>query len=382
MNTNVIPSSRTIAAATALLVASGLYAVPQYGTSDSGNTQYNTQYTQNDQGRGTPVRIMRASTFLGTDVISSDGRKVGDITDFIFDTSRRQRLAYVIVSTGGFLGLGGDNRAVPAEAITFNGDTARIQLSKNQFMRAPKLNENPATFLSNRQNVAQLQQTFGVQDTTGTSNSGNLLSYSALSQRTADSQSNGRLGYIDDVWISLNNDRAPYVEITPTMNPFHLLGDRRYAIPMSKLTNAPQTWGSLTFAVSPNELMDAPIVSDAEGVRVVNDGYVGNQVLRVTLPSVAEPSSSSAAGNPTGVSSSEQNAGASSNAISAAQQIRSAFDTDDQLRNANIRVSPQNNRIILSGTVSSENLRDLAERSAQHAAQSIEIDNTIEVQSQ
>src|SRR5690606_23024446 len=80
--------------------------------------------TSNNQDE--TVRITRASNLLGTDVISTDGRKVGDIVDFVFDVAQTPHLAYAIVMTGGFLNVGGDTRAVPAQALSTEGDTCHL----------------------------------------------------------------------------------------------------------------------------------------------------------------------------------------------------------------------------------------------------------------
>jgi hypothetical protein len=53
-----------------------------------------------------------ASKFSGTDVVGADDKKVGDVSDILFDKDGKV-LAYV-VSVGGFLGIGSKNiAAVP-----------------------------------------------------------------------------------------------------------------------------------------------------------------------------------------------------------------------------------------------------------------------------
>lgn len=56
-----------------------------------------------------------ASKFNGTDVLGADNKKIGDVSDILFDQNG-QILAY-IVSVGGFLGMGGKYIALPPSAF-------------------------------------------------------------------------------------------------------------------------------------------------------------------------------------------------------------------------------------------------------------------------
>lgn len=98
------------------------------------------------------VRVTRASYYLGSDVMSTDGRKVGDIVDYYVDLSRPSHLAYIVVMTGGFLEFGGDRRAVPASAITTSGDACRINISSGEYWNIPILPDDAQRFVSDPQN--------------------------------------------------------------------------------------------------------------------------------------------------------------------------------------------------------------------------------------
>jgi len=75
-----------------------------------------------------------ASNFKGTDVVGSDGKKIGDVSDILFD-KHGKILAYV-VSTGGFLGMGAKEVAFAPTAFTVepgsNGKSDKLKLSMNQ----------------------------------------------------------------------------------------------------------------------------------------------------------------------------------------------------------------------------------------------------------
>ena len=107
------------------------------------------------------VNVMRASGDHGTDVRSSDHRKVGDIVDFVFHVRGTPQLAYVLVTTGGFLDVGGESRAVPAGAITFNVDTARIDnIMKDEYLKNPVVRTQREGYFANEANRRNLATTF------------------------------------------------------------------------------------------------------------------------------------------------------------------------------------------------------------------------------
>jgi hypothetical protein len=70
-----------------------------------------------------------ASSFKGTDVVGPDNKKIGDISDILFDKSGKIE-AYV-VSVGGFLGIGSKHVALEPSAFTVvAGDKSKNENDK------------------------------------------------------------------------------------------------------------------------------------------------------------------------------------------------------------------------------------------------------------
>jgi sporulation protein YlmC with PRC-barrel domain len=82
-----------------------------------------------------------ASKFKGTDVIGADDKKIGDVSDILFDKDRKI-LAY-IVGVGGFLGIGAKDVALePASFQSVPGKDAtdfklRLSMTKDELKAAP-----------------------------------------------------------------------------------------------------------------------------------------------------------------------------------------------------------------------------------------------------
>jgi len=75
-----------------------------------------------------------ASKFKGTDVIGSDGKKIGDVSDILFD--KNGKIDAYVVSVGGFLGMGAKEVALAPSSFTVepgtNGGSDKLKLSMSQ----------------------------------------------------------------------------------------------------------------------------------------------------------------------------------------------------------------------------------------------------------
>ena len=97
------------------------------------------------------------SKFKGTDVVGSDDKKIGDVSDILFDKDKKI-LAY-IVGVGGFLGIGAKDVAVePASFQLVPGSSAtdfklRLSMTADELKAAPAFepykDPRPATTSSN-----------------------------------------------------------------------------------------------------------------------------------------------------------------------------------------------------------------------------------------
>src|SRR5450756_53907 len=81
-----------------------------------------------------------ASKFKGTDVLGADNQKIGDVSDILFDKSGK--VDAIIVSVGGFLGLGSKHVAIAPSAFDVvkgqndTSDKLKISATKAQLEQA------------------------------------------------------------------------------------------------------------------------------------------------------------------------------------------------------------------------------------------------------
>ncbi|MGE5450763.1 MAG: PRC-barrel domain-containing protein [Acidobacteriota bacterium] len=88
--------------------------------------------------QGPGPRLMTANTLEGNPVLNRQGDTLGKISEIMLDVPRG-RIAYAVMSSGGFLGMGDKLFALPWKALTL--DTVRkcfvMDADKARFENAP-----------------------------------------------------------------------------------------------------------------------------------------------------------------------------------------------------------------------------------------------------
>ena len=91
-----------------------------------------------DDHSGPGPEIMAASSFEGETVVNRQGETVGEIEEIMLDV-RSGRVAYAVMSVGGFLGLGEKYFAIPWRAFTMDTDHKQfiLDVDKARLESAP-----------------------------------------------------------------------------------------------------------------------------------------------------------------------------------------------------------------------------------------------------
>jgi len=87
---------------------------------------------------GPGPRVMSASTLEGDEVMNRQGEKLGTIEEIMLDVSTG-RIAYAVLSAGGFLGMGDKLFAIPWQALTLDTDNECfiLDVDKDRLQNAP-----------------------------------------------------------------------------------------------------------------------------------------------------------------------------------------------------------------------------------------------------
>lgn len=94
-------------------------------------------------GDGPGPEVMAASSLDGTKVYASDGEHVGEIKEIMIDV-QGGRVAYAVLTTGGFLGIGDTLHAIPWSALVMDTDAKcfRLGLTAQRIKDAPGFNKD------------------------------------------------------------------------------------------------------------------------------------------------------------------------------------------------------------------------------------------------
>ena len=87
-------------------------------------------------------KLINANKLIGKDVKDNKGQKIGTVEDVVLDSSR-QRVGFVVISTGGVLGMGQKFYAVPWRALKapMGDEPVTFNATKEQFQNAPQFDK-------------------------------------------------------------------------------------------------------------------------------------------------------------------------------------------------------------------------------------------------
>ena len=112
---------------------------------------------------GPGPRLMTASTLEGDEIVNRQGDTLGELEEIMLDVTTG-RVAYAVMSAGGFLGMGEKLFAVPWSALTL--DTARkcfvLDIPKQRFEEAPGFDKDHWPSMADHQWATQVHDFYGV----------------------------------------------------------------------------------------------------------------------------------------------------------------------------------------------------------------------------
>lgn len=88
-------------------------------------------------------RIVSSSTITGKNVYNLEGENIGDIKDLMINP-KDAKIAYAVLSFGGFLDIGSKYFAIPIEALQFSeqDDTIKLDVKKETLENAPSFDKD------------------------------------------------------------------------------------------------------------------------------------------------------------------------------------------------------------------------------------------------
>lgn len=114
------------------------------------------------RGDGPGPEVMAADTLEGDSVVNGAGEKLGEITDLMIDVPSG-RVAYAVLSCGGFMGLGDKLFAIPWGALTLDATNKQflLQIDKDRLKQAPGFDKDHWPSMADTAWASQVHDYYG-----------------------------------------------------------------------------------------------------------------------------------------------------------------------------------------------------------------------------
>lgn len=364
----------------------------------------------------------------GRDVVGQGNEKLGEVNDVVIDP-RDGTIAYVVVSSGGLLGIGDDLRVLPANALEVRDGFFAALMDRLAFKELPVVTEEELELGHFAANAGVTQRSLhGSGAVTAPSpadkpatRAANRPGFSraALTRagilREREVRNGDRLvGVLEEVIFDFRGGQASAVldandEFTGTKGLFVVPFDKLqfeatrpetiattldrvdFAHVYSEIGAVGQTLGGRADnprVISPPE--DAPIAWDNPPAENIEDNDrpsddtldVGESPIPPAKPGRIAAGESPVAARPleaTGRRTNTPATGADANLEAAGRAVRRAIDTDASVGREEVHVSVADGKLVLQGKVVSEAVKERIETLAQDAAGDAELESRIMV---
>ena len=115
------------------------------------------------QSSGPGPYVMDAATLQNDDVVDAGGDSIGTIEAIMLDVASG-RIAYAVLSFGGFLGMGSKYFAIPWSALTLDATEKRfvVDISREKLESAPGFDKDHWPAMADRRWATELHAHYGV----------------------------------------------------------------------------------------------------------------------------------------------------------------------------------------------------------------------------
>jgi sporulation protein YlmC with PRC-barrel domain len=319
----------------------------------------------------------RASDILGRAVHDGKGQSLGRIGDLVLDT-RTGEILYAVVSTGGVLGIGDTTRAVPLRALRIPEDTkaiVQLDVDSSRWAAAPRFNAEEVALLVRDDRARELHEYYGQswqpRDTDSSRDRRGVTLATWLRGKAVRAGERG-VGQIEDLIVSLGDARAAV--LFDPVDDFSGNAEK-YVVPFTRFTIGELNPETVATALTSDEFRDSPALSDrswarADAQQIYRWGNRLDADLAVSNPGNRPDNSARPPSNATHAGSAP------------VESVRRAIQGDAELRDSVHRVDvvAQNNRLVLRGTVPSEDVKEKVEDRAEEAAYGWRVDNQLRVE--
>lgn len=203
------------------------------------------------------ARQMRASQLMGKDVRNAQGEDLGDIKGVAIDVNNG-RVHFVVLSFGGFLGLGDKLFAYPARAFkpSMDRDELVLTVAKEKLKNAPGFEASSYPDWNTPTYRGQVDSYFGPTTAVPAQSNVRLVRASELLGKDVNGPDGRDLGEIREVVIDMSNGDVRYAVLE--FDQSWSLKDKLFAFPMKAFKSGASWKDDLVLNVNKDTLNNTP----------------------------------------------------------------------------------------------------------------------------
>ena len=124
----------------------------------------NISGTSTSTNGGPGPQVMAADTLAGDDVVNPAGETLGEVDRIMIDVPTG-RVAYAVLSFGGFMGMGNKLFAIPWSALTLDADNKQFVLNvdKERLKQAPGFDKDHWPTMAETSWASEIHRFYGVE---------------------------------------------------------------------------------------------------------------------------------------------------------------------------------------------------------------------------
>lgn len=211
--------------------------------------------------RRTTLSLIASDRVEGTAVYDANGKRIGKVEKLVIDKAGG-RVAYAVLSFGGFLGIGADHYPIPWPMLDYDEQLGgyRVDITEEQLKKAPKLQQGDSWEQANHRDE-EIYGYWGQPAQVQEGQTSSLITSDSVEGMPVYDVHGKRIGKVERLMIDKLTGTIAYAILS--FGGFLGIGKDHYPIPWSMLTYNEKPDG-FQVDITEEELKDAPKIEPGE----------------------------------------------------------------------------------------------------------------------
>jgi sporulation protein YlmC with PRC-barrel domain len=217
---------------------------------------------------GTTSSLIASDRVEGTAVYDAHGKRIGKVERLVIDRAGG-RVAYAVLSFGGFLGIGADHYPIPWPMLDYDEELGgyRVDISAEQLKNAPKIQQEEGWQQANLDRDQEVHAYWEQSAPEQERQTSSLITSDRVEGMPVYDARGKRIGQVERLMIDKPTGRIAYAVLS--FGGFLGIGADHYPIPWSMLTYNEKPDG-FQLDITEEQLKNAPKIEQGENWEQTN----------------------------------------------------------------------------------------------------------------